>query len=78
MKLVIDLENNTETLIELSEADIAQQQIDQISHDTPREITCPFELERLAKKAAAETIARTLVTLLQYIADIIGIELCET
>ena len=54
MKLVIDLENNTETLVELSEADIAQQQIDQIAHDTPREITCPFELERLAKKAAAE------------------------
>lgn len=54
MKLIIDLENNTETVVELSEADIAQQQIDQIAHDTPREITCPFELERLAKKTAAE------------------------
>lgn len=52
MKLIIDLENNTETLVELSETDIAQQQIDQIAHDTPREITCPFELERLAKRAA--------------------------
>lgn len=54
MKLIIDVENNIETLVELSEEDIAQQQIDQIAHDTPRQITCPFELERLEKKAAAK------------------------
>ena len=54
MKLIIDLENNTETLVELSETDIAQQQIDQIAHDTPKVITCPFELARLEAKAQAE------------------------
>ena len=54
MKLLIDLENNTETLIPLSDADIVQQQLDQIAYDTPKVITCPFELARLEAKATAE------------------------
>ena len=54
MKLIVDVSNNTETLVELSEADISQQQIDQVTHDTPKVITCPFELARLETKAAAE------------------------
>lgn len=53
MKLIVDVSNNTETLVELSQSDIIQQEIDQAAHDAPRVITCPFELEKIAKRQVA-------------------------
>jgi len=52
MKLIVDVSNNTETLVELSPEDIAQQEIDQENYNAPKVITDPFELEKIAKRQA--------------------------
>lgn len=53
-KLIVNTETGEETFEELTPADIAQQESDEIAAAKPKVITDPFELAHLAAKQAAE------------------------
>ena len=72
MKLIINCETGVESYEEETAEDIAQLAIDEIYVATPKVITDPLELARLAAKASAQTKLAALGLTADEVAAIVG------